>query len=100
MKRKPSQADRLLALLLDGEPHNTVEILEKVYGGEHLGIARIASRVNDLRHRGHEIFSWRDRENSTVWVYQLKNAPKPPPKLEWKEVMINGVPHMRQVPCA
>jgi hypothetical protein len=44
-----SQAERLYDLLSDGLPHRTDEIQEKVYGRNHLGVARISGRIGDLR---------------------------------------------------
>lgn len=75
-----SQADRLLDLLSDGQPHSTIEIQRVVYGGEHLGTARIASRVTDLRDRGYEIESKPWKINKTVWWYRLKEKPAEVPK--------------------
>ena len=99
MPRKPSQADRLLKLLSDGERHSTVEILHVVYDlTSDKGIGRIASRVSELRKRGHDIEC--SRGVGSVWHYQFKNPPKPAPRMVWKEVMIGGVPHMRQVPAS
>jgi hypothetical protein len=43
-----TQTARLLQLLKNYKPHNTVEILREVYGSEHLGIARIGARIADL----------------------------------------------------
>lgn len=97
--RKLSQAERLRRLLADGKPHSTPEIQNVVYGGDHLGTARIASRVNDLRNAGLEIESYRDKENPAIWWYVLKNAPKPPPKLVPKIVEVNGVRMVRMVPA-
>lgn len=69
---RPSQAERLLKFLSDGEPHSTVEILEQVYGGSHLGIARVGARIWDLKARGHDITGWKDPTNPAVYVYQMK----------------------------
>lgn len=85
MARKPSQADRLYALLKDGAEHDTPEIQRVVYGGSHLGVARIASRVHDLRKRGLEIEGRADPENPSIYRYQLKNAPKPPPEVRFEK---------------
>lgn len=96
--RKLSQAERLRRLLSDEQPHSTPEIQNVVYGGNHLGTARIASRVNDLRNGGLEIESYRDRENPAIWWYVLKNAPKSPPKLVPMFVEVGGVRMVRMVP--
>ena len=100
---KLSQAERLRRLLSDGQPHSTPEIMSRVYGGDHLGTARIASRVNDLRNKGLEITSWPDKEKPTVWWYKMdaSAAPlatpveRPKPRVEF--VMIDGVQHARIV---
>jgi len=49
-----TQTARLLQLLKDHKPHRTDEILREVYGSEHLGIARIGARINDLKKLGHD----------------------------------------------
>lgn len=64
-----SQTARLLTLLQDGAWHTTPEIQEKVYGADHLGIARIASRVADLKKEGHDIVS--EKDAGTIWKYRL-----------------------------
>jgi len=92
--KKPSQADRLRQLLSDGQPHSTVEILERVYGTGHSGIARIGARIKDLRDRGCEIEGWKDRQNPTIFIYQM--AVKPKPRVEYVDV--GGVMHARMVP--
>lgn len=73
-----SQVDKLLELLSDGQPHPTTEILRVVYNlsGEEKGIARIASRVTDLRDRGYVIESRRGLKNKTVWWYKLMSVPE------------------------
>ncbi len=86
---KKSQADRLLDLLRDGVEHSTIEILERVYGGGHLGIARIGARIHDLKGRGFEIVSRRDEQRPTIWLYQLVSAPKKQ-IVEYMPVMQDG----------
>ncbi len=72
MTRKPSQADRLLKLLSDGQPHSTIEILARVYGTGHSGVARIGARIADLKARGYDIpDAVRDKENPTVFWYRM-----------------------------
>ena len=69
---KESQTSKLLDLLDDGYPHSTVEIQQKVYGGDHLGCARIASRISDLRKQGHLIPKAEpDKHNPTISWYRL-----------------------------
>lgn len=68
-----SQVNKLYNLISDGLPHRTDEILREVYGGEHLGIARIGARIWDLRHkRGLHIRSWTDAEKPSLTWYQLQ----------------------------
>ena len=71
-----SQAKKLLALLSDHQWHSTVDILEQVYGGSHLGIARIGARIWDLRNAGHEIEGKKHPENAAIYMYRL--VPKQP----------------------
>jgi hypothetical protein len=71
---KISQADRLRRLLSDGEPHSTVEILETVYGGSHLGIARVGARIHDLKAQGCDITGWRDLKNPAIYIYQMASV--------------------------
>jgi len=79
-----TQAERLLQLLKDHRPHNTLEILRKVYGSEHLGLARIGARVNDLKKLGHHIIGYHDPENRKLYVYKLipPEVPVMPPAFE------------------
>ncbi len=65
-----SQKARLLALLSDGEWHDTVEMLNKVYKvDDHAGIARPGARVFDLKKDGINIES--RRKQGTVWEYRI-----------------------------
>lgn len=64
-----SQRERLLILLSDGNWHNTPEIQEKVYGQNHLGVARIASRICDLRGDGHMIEA--RKITRSIWAYKM-----------------------------
>lgn len=64
-----SQKERLLSVLSDHAWHDTPEILERVYGGAHLGIARIGARIADLKADGHQIES--KRLDGSVWAYRL-----------------------------
>jgi hypothetical protein len=91
--KKPSQAERLRILLSDGKPHSTPEILDRVYGVGHSGIARIGARIADLKEKGCVIGGWRDEDNPTVYWYQMKARPKP--RVEYVE--IGGVMHARVI---
>ncbi len=67
-----SQINLLYDLLYDGKPHRSDEILKIVYGSEHLGIARLAARVYDVKKRmGVMIKSWPDPEKPTLTWYML-----------------------------
>lgn len=67
-----SQTDLLYSLLKDGKDHDTLEILEKVYGGSHLGIARISARVYDIENKYDvKIESRKDKVKKTIWIYRL-----------------------------
>lgn len=73
-----SQTDRLMDLLADFQWHDTPEILRVVYGGDHLGIARIAARVGDAKERlekfNQTIESRPKAGSETVWEYRKKNV--------------------------
>jgi hypothetical protein len=90
---KISQAEKLRRLLSDGEPHSTVEIMEKVYGGSHLGLARVGARIYDLKRGGHEITGWKDEKQPQIYWYQM--TVKPRPRVEYVER--NGVRYARFV---
>lgn len=69
-----SQTEKLLTLLRDFQWHSTDEILEKVYGGRHLGIARISARVWDAQKKlpsCQKIISRRLSKTSTLWEYRI-----------------------------
>lgn len=69
---KNSQKTRLLELLSDGQAHRTDNILQEVYGSEHLGLARIGARCYDLKREGKNIIGWRDKDKNSLYWYQLK----------------------------
>jgi hypothetical protein len=83
-----SQTQKLQELLSDNLPHSTIEIMEYVYGSNHLGLARIGARVYDLIHKdSFKIVGWHDDENPTVYWY----AHIPPLWNEWfEEALKNG----------
>lgn len=65
---RPTDADRLLAVLADGRPHNHLEL----YGLNMI----VHSRVADLRKRGHDVRSWRENHpNGRRYWYQLVAGP-------------------------
>jgi hypothetical protein len=79
MDKKLSQTDLLYNLLKDEKPHSTVEIMEKVYGGSHLGLARAGARVWDIKKRPDKygqliIEGWKDKENPSIYWYQIRTV--------------------------
>ena len=80
-----SQSDRLYNLLSDGLPHSTLEIMDKIYGDEHLGLARCGARIWDVKKKYNlEINGWHDPEKPTIYWYQAvlpQSDPKTPYKL-------------------
>lgn len=80
-----SQKDSLFILLSDGEPHSTEEIKDVVYGGSHLGLSRVASRINDLVKEGYVFLDkdgnpitekgarrgWFDKVHKTIYWYWM-----------------------------
>lgn len=63
-----SQGVRLLEFLKDKELHGTDEIQSNVYGMAHLGAARVAARIYDLRKRYKILGMWIERP---VYGYKL-----------------------------
>lgn len=66
-----SQKQLLKELLSDGKPHRTDEIMDKVYGGSHLGLARVGARIWDLKKDGCQITGWKDPDNPALYWYQM-----------------------------
>ena len=97
--KPPSQAERIRQVLSDGQAHSTVEILQRVYGPSHSGIARIASRITDLRAEGFTITSWKDKQNPTIWFYQMSLTGPAEPKKKFvpQYVIVDGVRRVRMV---
>lgn len=50
-----SQADRILAILLDGQSHSSAELIERAYGVDRPYSISFTRRISDLRERGHII---------------------------------------------
>jgi len=75
-----SQAESLCNLLKDGKPHRTDEILEVVYGGSHLGLARCGARIYDIKKRGFDVIGWRDPVTPSLFWYQLRGISATPAK--------------------
>jgi hypothetical protein len=70
--KKPSQAELLYKLLADGLAHRTDQIQALVYGGNHLGLARVGARIWDIKKKHNvEIKGWKDKENPSLYWYQI-----------------------------
>lgn len=79
-----SQVERLKEVLIDGCWHDTPEILERVYGASHLGIARISARIYDISKTlptGLTVESRKKKGNETVWEYRLAEVDTERPAL-------------------
>ncbi len=78
-----SQTSKLYDLLKDGLPHRTDEIMEKVYGNDHLGLARCGARIWDIKKKYHiEIEGEKDPIKPSLYWYWIKKSEQPtiPPK--------------------
>ncbi|MDE2106967.1 MAG: YigZ family protein [Patescibacteria group bacterium] len=64
-----SQCEKLLNLLKDKKWHKTPAIVARVYGSEHMGLARLAARVLDLKNRGYDIESRLIK--GSLWAYKM-----------------------------
>jgi hypothetical protein len=70
MSEKISQTTRLYNLLLDGNPHRTDEIVNKIYSGGSL--ARVGARIWDIQKKyGVKIIGWHDFETPKLYWYQI-----------------------------
>lgn len=79
-KGRLSQTEILYNLLKDGQPHRTDEIQDKVYGGSHLGLARVGARIYDVKRKyGIEINGWHDEDNPRLYWYQMIGFETLPP---------------------
>ena len=67
-EKKLSQKARLLKLLQDMQWQNTNEIQRVVYGAEHLGSARVAARIADLKKDGWKI----EGQDVTATLYEYR----------------------------
>lgn len=68
------QVTKLYELFSNGLPHRTDEILRVVYGGDRLGLARVAARVYDVKKKYNvDIQGWPDKENPTLYWYQMRS---------------------------
>jgi hypothetical protein len=86
---KISQTERLYNLLSDGEPHSTVEILNRIYGVDHAGYANIHGRITDIRKKYHlNIINFKDDNTKTLTYYQI--IPKEP------EIRLEDTPEYRK----
>lgn len=67
-----SQTDKLYNLLKSGRAYRTDEIMEQVYGNDHLGLARIGARIYDLKKKyGVDIRGKKDDENPSLYWYWI-----------------------------
>lgn len=66
--------------------------MEKVYGGSHLGLARVGARIFDLKAQGHTIEGKKDADNPAIYWYQLTASPAAKKKPEVRFEMRNGMP--------
>ena len=66
-----SQTTKIHKILSEGRPIRTDEIMDRVYGNDHLGLARIGARIWDIKKKGIRIESWPDKEHSTLWWYAI-----------------------------
>lgn len=72
-----TQTEKLFHLLRDQKPYRTDKILSQVYGSEHLGIARIAARIYDMKQQYNvEVDCWKDKKTKTLFWYQITKMPK------------------------
>ena len=67
-----TQTDRLKKVLGDFKPHSTFELVRKVYGINTATVARLASRVDDLRHAGWHIVAQRSKKRPNKWWYMAR----------------------------
>ncbi len=69
---KKSQLEKMWDLMRDGNPHSTYQIVAEVYDMSTTTIARVASRVFDMKKKyGVDINSWPDKDNPKMWWYQV-----------------------------
>lgn len=87
-----SQTKVLFDLLKDQQPHRSDEILANVYGGSHLGLARIASRIYDLKKQGHIVKGWKDPKQPSLYWYQLQQSGEPVKALKSKNPSLDCCP--------
>lgn len=67
-----SQTQRLFNLLSDGMPHSTLEIMAKIYGNDHLGLARVGARIWDIKKKYNVVIdSWDDKNKRSIHWYQI-----------------------------
>lgn len=73
-----TDADFLLSVLSDGEPHSLNEILSRSFRERGCGLT-VHSRAADLRKRGHVITNTHRAFSKSDSVYQLASLRKEPP---------------------
>lgn len=70
-----SQTDDLYEILKDGKPHASFDLVRAIYHQNSPTIARLSARIYDISKRYDvRIRSWRDKENETMWWYQIEKV--------------------------
>jgi len=72
-----SQANKILQLLLDGQPHRSDEITRHVFGTDDVqkvGLFRLGARIHDLKQKGYKIIGYKDKNPQLYW-YQIIHNP-------------------------
>ena len=70
-----TQKERLANVLKDYKPHSTFELVRKVYGINVATVARLASRVDDLRREGWTIKAMKSKKQLNKWWYCAMSTP-------------------------
>ena len=70
-----TQKARLATVLSDYRPHSTFELVRKVYGINVATVARLASRVDDLRREGWTIKAMKSKKQLNKWWYCAMSTP-------------------------
>lgn len=71
-----SQADRLIAVLADLQPHRSDRLVAQVYGAG-CSLARLAARVYDAKRKMESrwtIRGWKAPENPKLHYYQIQEV--------------------------
>ena len=74
-----TQTARLEAILKDGSPHRTDDLVRQVYG-DRVALGRLAARVWDVKRKlppGWTLRSWNDKGNPGLHWYQVMPPASP-----------------------